>query len=57
MKMAKAKTTPEITPEKHKVKFVSTLFTFDFRYSAGDVVELTTEQLEIAQKYNSVEVL
>ena len=54
--MAKEKeTTPETTPEtKHKVRFVSTLYTFDFRYNSGDEAELTAEQYEIAKKYNSI---
>lgn len=50
--MAKEKQTK---PEKHKVKFKSTLFTYDFRFNSGDITELTTEQYEIAQKYNSIE--
>lgn len=50
--MAKEKQTE---PEKHKVKFKSTLFTYDFRFNSGDIIELTTEQYEIAKKYNSIE--
>ena len=49
--MAKKETTPET---KHKVKFISTLYTFDFRFNSGDEAELTAEQYETAKKYNSI---
>lgn len=54
--MAKDKDTAlETAPEtKHKVRFVSTLYTFDFRFNSGDEAELTAEQYEIAKKYNSI---
>jgi hypothetical protein len=39
----------------HKVKFISTLLSFDFKYFTGDIVELTDEVYEIAKRYNSVE--
>lgn len=54
--MAKYKdTAPDTAPEtKHKVKFVSTLYTFDFRFNSGDIAELTAEQYQIAKKYNSI---
>lgn len=52
--MAKDKQ-PETTPEtKRKVRFVSTLFTYDFRFNSGDETELTAEQYETAKKYNSI---
>lgn len=50
--MAKEK---DATPEtKHKVRFVSTLYTFDFRFNSGDIAELTAEQYKTAKKYNSI---
>jgi len=39
----------------HKVKFISTLYSFDFKYHQGDVAELTDEVYEIAKRYNSIE--
>jgi hypothetical protein len=52
--MAKEKQT-ETTPETiHKVRFISSLYTFDFCFNSGDEAELTAEQYETAKKYNSI---
>lgn len=39
----------------HKVKFISTLYTFDFKYNQGDVAEVTDEVYAVCKKYNSIE--
>jgi hypothetical protein len=52
--MAKEKQPEMIAKPKIKVKFISTLYTYDFKFNSGDIVELTFDQYEIAKKHNSI---
>jgi hypothetical protein len=52
--MAKEKQPEIIAKPKHKVKFISTLYTYDFKFNSGDIAELTADQYEIAKKHNSI---
>jgi hypothetical protein len=52
-KEVKVETSVEIKTKK--VKFISSLWAFEWHYSAGDTAELTPEQYAVAKAYNSIE--